>query len=184
MSTVDIQSAFGSYERPQSEPVRKADIVRWENSTDMEVLGLLYRYLANAQYFERIEPRMTRDEFASLARKYLGRCLSQDPQGVHSHNRYEAGWEIAALFSGLWREGESSRQECGRLKNWLAEIIKSGDGDIQLCLVNATLEHLFEDQKIARYFDDWKADHALARAYSEAMHWPEQGGTSPIGKNG
>jgi hypothetical protein len=183
MSVVEVQSAFGSNEQPQSAPVRKADVIVWAKSTDLEVLGLLYRYLANAQYFQRIKPKLTREEFVSIAIEYLENCLRDDPQGVHSHNRYEAGWEIAALFSGLWREGEVSRQECRRLKQWMAGIIKTSDSEVQLCLVNATLEHLFEDRKIAKYFDDWSADVALARVYSDAMLWPEQGGTSPIGKS-
>jgi hypothetical protein len=181
MSTAEIQNAFGSTEQPRSGLVRKTDVLRWANSTDLEVLGLLYRYLANAQYFQRIEPKLEREKFVSIASEYLGNCLRGNPQGVHSHNRYEAGWEIAALFSGLWREGEVSHQQCRRLKQWMAEIIKTGDSEIQQCLVNATLEHLFEDRRIAEYFEDWSADVALARVYSDAMLWPEQGGTSPIG---
>ena len=124
---------------------------------------------------------MTLEEFSSIATTYLGRCVKENPQGMHSHNRYEAGWEIASLFFSLWRNSEGSHEECLRLKRWLAEMINSGDAEVELCLINATLEHLFEDAKIAKFFNDWRADPSLANAYAAAMLWPEQGGTSPIG---
>lgn len=183
LSVAEIQSAFGSSEQPRSSPVAKSDVTRWASSTDLEVLGLLYRYLANAQYFQRVVPNMAREEFLSIATKYLGSCLNEDPEGIHAHNRHEAGWEIAAMFTGLWRQDEASHPECLHLKNWLADIIKAGNSDVQLCLVNATLEHLFEDEKIASFFKDWSSNPELARAYSDAMLWPQQGGTSPIGKS-
>lgn len=56
------------------------------------------------------------------------------------------------------------------------------DPDLRTCLVNATLEHLFEDRDIAKYFKDWKNDPILAQAYADGMLWVEKGGVSPLSK--
>lgn len=182
MSVDQVQGAFGTYERPLTTPVAKDSVIGWARSTNIEVLGLLYRYLSTAQYLHRIVPSVTREEVVSMAINYLGRCVIEDPQGTHTHNRYEAGWEIVSLFRGLWKWNESRPQECERMKQWLAGIVKAGDREVQSCIVNATLEHLFEEKEIANFFKDWNEDPALGRAYADAMLWPEQGGSSPIGK--
>jgi len=57
------------------------------------------------------------------------------------------------------------------LKKELAELYKKGDERLRICIVTATLEHLFERRDISQYFADWKNDPILKIAYSEAMEW-------------
>jgi hypothetical protein len=182
MTTTEITSAFGSSENPQLSSVAKSDVQKWASCTDLEVLGLLYRYTASTRFSKCVTPELTREEFLAIAKPYLRKCLEDDPQGTHTHSRYEAGWEIASLFTGLWRESGSSRQQCVELRQWLEGIIEGGNSEVQLCLVNATLEHLFEDKGIAKFFEGWSTKPHLARIYADAMLWPEQGGASPLGE--
>jgi DNA-binding transcriptional MerR regulator len=68
------------------------------------------------------------------------------------------------------------------LKAWLGRLYKEGDPDLRICIVQATLEHLFEKKQIRKFFDDWKNDEVLAVAHEEASEWYKGGGTSPLGK--
>lgn len=181
MDVEEILAAFGSDERPQSAPVEKEEVRRWMTATDADVLGLVFRYLGVDRYSARIRPNVNREEYFSFATKYLKQCLLENPQGLHAHNRYEAGWEIAGMFSRLWEQGVESREDCARLKRWIEDLVIAGDSDVRLCLVNATLEHLFENSEIAKFFGDWLENAALAATYSEAILWRSNGGASPIG---
>jgi hypothetical protein len=48
--------------------------------------------------------------------------------------------------------------------------------------VQATLEHLFEQKDMRKFFSDWSKDEVLAVAHEEASEWYKGGGTSPLGK--
>jgi hypothetical protein len=56
----------------------------------------------------------------------------------------------------------------------------AGDAEVRQALVQATLEHLFENREVAEYFSDWKRHPVLSIAYDEAMQWVEAGGQSPF----
>jgi hypothetical protein len=47
----------------------------------------------------------------------------------------------------------------------------AGDSEIRTCIVQATLEHLFENREVAEYSSDWKEHPVLSTAYREAMEW-------------
>jgi hypothetical protein len=66
---------------------------------------------------------------------------------------------------------------------WLGRLYKEGDADIRRCIVHATLEHLFEQEPIRKFFADWKNDEVLAVAHAEASEWYKGGGSSPLGKS-
>jgi hypothetical protein len=68
------------------------------------------------------------------------------------------------------------------LKTWLGQLYKEGDSEIRTCIVQATLERLFEQKDIREFFSDWQKDAVLAVAHQEASEWYKGGGTSPLGK--
>jgi len=70
------------------------------------------------------------------------------------------------------------------LKNWLGELYKNGDETIRKCIVQASLEHLFEQKPIRKFFSAWRNDAVLRVAYEEACLWPDGGGRTPLGKAG
>jgi len=85
---------------------------------------------------------------------------------------------LASWFGRLWDAREKNKRELAEIKEWLAKTYKAVDEVVKRCIVDGTLEHLFEDRKIARYFSDWQEDPVLAIAYREAMDWSERGGAS------
>lgn len=68
------------------------------------------------------------------------------------------------------------------LKVWLGGLYKEGDSEIRTCVVQATLEHLFENEQMRNLFSDWRNDEVLAVAYEEASEWYRGGGSSPFWK--
>ncbi len=59
------------------------------------------------------------------------------------------------------------------IKDWIARQFINGDTDIRRTLVQATLEHLFEDPTISDFFSDWRSESSLADAYRQAKEWSE-----------
>jgi hypothetical protein len=51
------------------------------------------------------------------------------------------------------------------LKAWLGHLYKVGDPDLRIGIVQATLEHLFEQKQIRKFFSGWKNDEVLAAAH-------------------
>ena len=75
-----------------------------------------------------------------------------------------------------------SRPVLNDLKVWIGRLYKEGDPDIRIYIVQATLEHLFEQEQLREFFSDWKDDKILAVAHEEASEWYKGGGRSPLGK--
>jgi hypothetical protein len=50
----------------------------------------------------------------------------------------------------------------------MAALYKEGDQRLRTCIVQATLEHLFERKPIKKYFSDWKQNPMLRDAFEEA----------------
>lgn len=180
MMAMEVVNAFGTPERPKRDRIPKQRVVEWSQSEDIDTLGALYGYVSDPTYASRVSPALSADEFVSLAIKYFEWCLRENPDSKFANSRYEAGWELVGLFAGLWKDLQTPRDECERLKTWLADLYRSADEDLRRCIVDATLEHLFEDRGIAKYFADWKGDPLLGQAYREALEWSARGGTSPL----
>lgn len=149
-------------------------------SNDIEALGALYTYLTHADYAYRVQPPLSFSEYREFALQYLERCFREDPRGDWSHTRYAAAWDLASWFGRLWEAREKNKKELAEIKEWLARTYKGVDEVVKRCIVDGTLEHLFEDRKIAKYFSDWQQDPSLAIAYREAMDWSEKGGSSGL----
>jgi hypothetical protein len=156
------------------EEIRRAAL-----SDDIETLGALCHLLDKAAFRERIEPPLSFDEHQALFLRFYERCLLEDPKGEWSGSRYEAGWSLAGWFRTLWNDAAVPRAKLFEIKRLLGRLYKEGDRDVRTCIVNATLEHLFEERRIASYFKDWTKDPLLAQAYSDASLWSRKGGASP-----
>lgn len=68
------------------------------------------------------------------------------------------------------------------LKSWLGRLYKEGKPEIRTCIVHATLEHLFEQKQIRKFFSNWQNDVVLAEAYRESSEWYKGGGKTPLGE--
>lgn len=150
--------------------------------TDLEVLGVLYSFITEAP--DRVTPSLEFDEMFQFVLMYYARCLKEDvKQREWASTRYTAGRDLVNWFAALFNDRSVPRPYLSKLKGWMAELYRNGDQDLRTCLVTATLEHLFEQRKIRRFFEDWGSDPVLAVAYREAMAWVTGGGSTPLGKS-
>jgi hypothetical protein len=93
-----------------------------------------------------------------------------------------AGTELVNIFVRLWKDASVPRPGLEDLKGWLETLYREGDQAIRTCVIQATLEHLFEQEQIREFFSDWQKDGELALAHREASEWYKGGGSSPLGK--
>lgn len=165
---------------PKTDTVALSDLQRWMGSSDIEILGFTSSLVSDRRF--RIEPPISLSEYIEFTKRYCERCLRENPDGKWSDSSYSAGGYLVNIFAGLWRDSSVPRSVLTDLKNWLAQLYKRGDSELRICIVNATLEHLFEQKDIREFFSDWQKDEVLAIAHKEASEWYESGGTSPLGK--
>jgi hypothetical protein len=166
---------------PKTDVIALSDVQRWMASSDIEILGLTHRLLGNRRF--RIEPPIALAEYIKFIKHYYERCLRENPDGKWSDSRYSAGSDLVNIFASLWRDASVPRPVLDDLKMWLGRLYKENDADIRLCIVQATLEHLFEQPQIRKLFADWQNDELLAVAHEQASEWYKGGGSSPLGKS-
>jgi hypothetical protein len=165
---------------PKTDVVAFSDVQRWMASTDIEILGFTSALLSNRCF--RVEPPITLEDYIQFAKHYYERCLRENPDGEWSDSRFSAGTDLVNIFANLWRDSSVPRPVLVDLKSWLGRLYKEGDPDLRIGMVQATLEHLFEQEQIREFFSDWRDDEVLATAHDEASEWYKGGGHSPLGK--
>lgn len=183
MSEVDdIVEQFGLPENPKFGSIAKVRVLDWMRSNDTEALGALYTFLMKRANADRVEPKLSFAEHKAFVLPYFQRCLLDDPQGEWAHSRYRAAWDLASWFGAIWKDPRVDKAELLSVKRWLADVYINSNEVVRRCIVNGTLEHVFENKQIADYFSDWKTDPILLQAYRAAMNWTEKGGDSGLVK--
>jgi hypothetical protein len=177
-----MMGAGSGFERPPTTPVSLDRLRRWMASPDIRVLGAAYVFLDDPRHSARIDPPLDFEEDYEFTKKYYERCFRENPEGDWTNNRYEAGWDLVNWFAALWKDRSVPRPALSGLKQWLADLYRDGDAGLRRCLVDATLEHLFEQPQVRKFFDDWKGDPVLTVAHAEALAWVKGGGKTPLGK--
>jgi hypothetical protein len=174
----EIVGSFGLPEAPKSDRISAARVKEWMKADDIEALGALYTYILDPQYSRRIEPPLSLEDYHLFVLQYYTRCFRENPDGEWSDSRYSAGWSLVNWFKGLWKDNSVPRSALADIKDRLSLLYKEGDEELRTCIINATLEHLFENAEIARYFADWRLDPLLSKAYGEASEWVEKKGAN------
>jgi hypothetical protein len=169
-------------ETPPSEPISRTRVLQLMDSDDIEVLGMLYKFVTDKKRSKVISPSLQFEDYCRFMTRYYERCLKEDPRGEWADSRYSAGWGLVNWFVSLWNDKAVPRSAISDLKTWLAGIYKDADADLRLCVETATLEHLFEHKDIRKYFADWEGDPILGSAFTGAMGWVQGGGKTPLGK--
>jgi hypothetical protein len=154
---------------PKTNILPLENIREWMKSDDIEVLGFTDAMIHDGRF--HIEPPMSPNEYAEFVKHYYGRCFRENPDGDWSLSAYIGGGTVVRIFISLWDDERVPRSILASLKDWLAELYKSGDDCLKTCIINATLEHLFERKPLRKYFADWQRDSELAEAYKEACLW-------------
>jgi hypothetical protein len=178
---IELGMPTGPRETGVARPVLRSRLMELMGSDDPEVLGIVYSFI-NSERAKMVGPPLIFGDYHLFTLRYYERCLREDPDGDWSDSRYSAGWDLVNWFAILWRDNDIPKRSLNEIKDMLARLYTEGDDELRTCIVTATLEHLFEQEPIRKFFDDWKSDPVLALAYSEAIQWREGGGKSPLCK--
>ena len=158
--------------KPKTNALPLTDVKLWMESDDIEVLGFTNTMIHDGRF--RIEPPLPVVDYVRWIKHYFERCFRENPDGEWSDSSYSAGWDLVGVFIELWDSKAVPRELVLELKIWIAGLYKNADDRLRTCIVNATLEHLFERKPIRKYFSDWQKDAILAAGYSQACFWDKK----------
>lgn len=155
-----------------ADTIARDDVRRWIDSGDLLTWSVVYA-LTDSQW-SRIQPEMPADEQIDFMRRYLLRCISENPApGDHLHGGFEAAWELAAALKH-WRKLDI---RIGRLVRGVAldleKIYRRGDAATKNRVLCGVLEHALEDPALRPHFADWERSEDLSEAHRLAMEWGE-----------
>lgn len=150
--------------------VAAGDVRRWIDSGDVLTWSAVYTLLSS--HADRIEPQLSIDDRLEFARRYLLRCLEQNPTpGEHLHGGYEAAWELAAVLRQWRRDGGRAAGAIRGVALDLERLYRRADAALQTRILCGVMEHAFEDRALRRYFAQWERDRELREVYKLAAEW-------------
>jgi hypothetical protein len=164
MSTyAEVVPLLGSEEK-----ISRDDVQRWIDSGDLLTWSAVYTLMRDAS--PRIEPEIPAGEQIDFMRRYLLRCLEENPApGDYLHGGYEAAWELAGCLR-QWRRRNAAKALRGIALD-LDRLYRRGDDAIKNRIQCGVLEHAFEDSALRPYFAQWERDEELREAYRLAVEW-------------
>jgi hypothetical protein len=153
-----------------SEAIARDDVRRWIDSSDLLTWSAVYALFEDPS--PRITPELSAEEQTEFMRRYLLRCIEENPSpGALLHGGYEAAWELASCLK-VWRK------RGGRIANVvrgialdLEKIYRRGEPATQNRVLCGVMEHAFEDPALRPYFSSWDRDEELRDAYKLALEW-------------
>ena len=151
-------------------PVARDDVRRWIDSGDLLTWSAVFALLdAGAS---RIQPAIPAEEQVDFMRRYLVRCLDENPSpGEYLHGGYEAAWELARCLKEWRRLGGRAAAAVRGLALELEKLYRRADSTTQNRILCGVLEHAFEDPALRPYFANWDRDVELREAYRLAVEW-------------
>lgn len=155
----------------ESEDSVSLDTVReWIATADLQLWGAAYFLMER----ERIAPAMPESEAIDFTRRYLIRCIDENPRpGDHLHGGYQAAWALAAKLKA-WRVASSRTGATLRgISIELEKMYRRGDAALRNRILCGVLEHAFEEAALRPYFAGWERDLELREAYRLAAEWGE-----------
>jgi hypothetical protein len=166
-----ICAAFGGDDPASCGDVPKAKVLEWMRSSDLQVQGALYSMVSDAARAGHIRPALQVDDYYTFVLDYLERCIELDDSREWVDSRYLAGHQLVAWIVDFWNNASVPREKLAEIKRRLSALYKRGDDGVRDAVLNAVLEHLFEHQLIANYFQSWESDPILSSAYRDALLW-------------
>ena len=147
------------------EPVARDDVRRWIDSGDLLTWSAVYA-------LTRRHPEVLGEEEIDFARRYLLRCIEENPPGGdYAHGGYQAAWELAARLKEWREQGGRAAKALRGIALDLDKIYRRGDDATRNRVLCGVLEHAFEDAALRPYFVDWERDEELREAHKLAMEW-------------
>ena len=151
-------------------PIARDDVRRWIDSGDLLTWSVVYTLTEKA--WERIQPELPSEEQIDFMRRYLLRCIDENPPpGDYLHGGYEAAWELAACMKHWRRLGGRAAGAVRGIAVELEKLYRRADSATQNRILCGVLEHVFEDPALRQYFSKWDRDGELREAYKLALEW-------------
>ena len=145
--------------------VARDDVRRWIDSGDLLTWAAVYA-LTHAH------PELLGDEHVDFSRRYLLRCIEENPPGGdYLHGGYEAAWELAACLKQWRANGGRPAKTLRGIALDLDKIYRRGDHPTRNRILCGVLEHAFEDPAVRPFFVDWERDEELREVYRLALEW-------------
>lgn len=150
--------------------VPQSEVQRWIDSGDLLAWSAVYALIEHPG--TRIEPELTPEQHVDFVRRYLLRCIEENPaSGEHLHGGYEAAWELAAALKEWRRRGGRIATVVRGVALDLEKIYRRGDAATKNRVLCGVMEHAFEDPAIRPHFNDWDREEDLREAYHLALEW-------------
>ncbi len=151
-------------------PIARDDVRRWIASGDLLTWAAVFTLTEEA--WPRIQPEIPMDEQVDFMRRYLLRCIDENPTpGEHLHGGYEAAWELAGCMKHWRRLGGRTAATVRGIAVELEKLYRRADSATQNRILCGVLEHAFEDPALRPYFANWDRDGELRDAYKLALEW-------------
>lgn len=151
-------------------PVSRQDVRRWIASADLLTWSAVYALIETAS--SRIEPELPVEECADLVRRYLVRCIVENPlPGEMLHGGWQAAWLLAAHMKAWRRRGGTAGAAVEALRSELEQMYRRDDPALRSRILCGLLEHAFEEPSLRASFAHWDRDCELRDAYRLAMEW-------------
>ena len=173
-----ICNAFGSDDSPATEDIPKQQVLEWMHSSSLKVRGCVYAMIVEEERAKHIKPALQFEDYYEFVVPYLEQCIERDPDTEWTESRYLAGHALVVWIVNFWESEAVPREKLAEIKSRLAALYRRGDESVRTAVVNAILEHLFENRSLAEYFGEWKADPVLASAYNDALLWTQENPSS------
>jgi len=147
------------------ETVARDDVRRWIDSGDLLTWSAVYALM-------RLHPEILADEQIDFMRRYLLRCIEENPpSGDYMHGGYEASWELAACLKHWRGQGGRAAKALRGIAIDLEKLYRRGDDATKNRIVCGVLEHAFEDPAVRPFFVDWERDEELREPHRLALEW-------------
>ena len=151
-------------------PIAADDVRRWIDSGDLLTWSAVYTLTGEAA--ARIQPELPVEEQVDFRRRYLLRCIDENPRpGEHLHGGYEAAWELASCLKQWRRLGGRAAAALRGIALDLEKLYRRSESATQNRILCGVLEHAFEDPALRPHFANWDRDGELREAYRLALDW-------------
>jgi len=148
-----------------NEPIGRDDVRRWIDSGDLLTWSAVFTVI-------RLHPELLGDEEIDFMRRYLLRCIEENPpSGDYLHGGYEAAWELAACLKHWRSKGGRAVKALRGVALDLEKSYRRGDDATKNRIVCGVLEHAFEDPALRPYFANWERNEELREPYRLALEW-------------
>jgi hypothetical protein len=142
------------------------------HNSNTRVLGAVWEYIVdNPDAMRRITPALGWEDEEEFYLHYYEKCLMEGSSGKPGVTKYGAAHEMARWFSQA-PAGEHTLLV--RAKDLLKRVYVAGDAETQTAVITGALEHILEEPRWRKFFEDWRKDRILRQAYCRAMVWADR----------